>query len=259
MRLWLLVVLVVNQASAETRSFADRPDLSADAVQSGRLFLTEETRALQADDFANPGYLWVERGGELFSEGEKSCAGCHAAAGDRSLAGAATRYPQYDAGAGTLINLEGRINRCRQRYQDQPALTYESQDLLALTAYVASLSQGLAMDVPIDAEAAAYFQQGRAYYFQRRGQLNLACNQCHDDNWGKRLRGDTISQGHPNAWPAYRLEWQTFGSLHRRIRDCDAGVRAEPHEPGSEIYISLELYLAWRARGLGMESPGIRR
>ena len=28
------------------------------------------------------------------------------------------------------------------------------------------------------------------------------------------LRGDRISQGHPNAWPAYRLEWQTFGSLH---------------------------------------------
>jgi sulfur-oxidizing protein SoxA len=256
---WWLVMLVVSQASAETRSFAERPDLPTDAVQSGTLFLTPDTRALQADDFANPGYLWVERGEELFAEGENSCSTCHAASSEGALAGAAARYPQFDAGEDTLVNLEGRINLCRQRYQQQPALAYESQDLLALAAYVTSLSRGLAKNVSIEGEAAAYFQMGRAYYFQRRGQLNLACNQCHDDNWGKQLRGDTISQGHPSAWPAYRLEWQTFGSLHRRIRDCDSGVRAKPFPAGSEIYRSLELYLAWRMRQLPLESPGIRR
>lgn len=256
MKCWLPVVLVLlaGQTGADTRSFADHQDLPAAVVQSGSVFLTPESRALQADDFANPGYLWVEHGKELFAEGDKNCAGCHQGS---ALKGAATRYPQLDAGE--LLNLEGRINRCRTLYQGRTALTYESDDLLALTAYVASLSQGLVPAVTIQAEAAPYFEQGRAYFFRRRGQLNLACNQCHDDNWGKQLRGDTISQGHPNAWPAYRLEWQTFGSLHRRIRDCDAGVRAEPHESGSEIYRSLELYLAWRARNLELESPGIRR
>ncbi len=261
MRIALLALCLFcgSQALAETRSFADRPDLAAELVKSGSAFLTEDTRALQADGFANPGYLWVERGAELFNSGEPACSGCHLGTGDQALEGAAARYPQYDKAAAGLLNLEGRINRCRQQHQAQPTLAYESQDLLALTAYVASLSRGQPLAVSIDAENAAYFERGRDYYFQRRGQLNLACNQCHDDNWGRQLRGDTISQGHPNAWPAYRLEWQTFGSLHRRIRDCDVGVRAQPHASGSDSYLSLELYLAWRARRLAIESPGIRR
>ncbi len=258
MRAWLLASLLAVAAGAtgDTRSFADRPDLPAAAVQSGSAFLTRESRALQSDDFANPGYLWVERGRELFNSGQQPCGSCHR---DEALVGAAAHYPQYDPAAGKLLNLEGRINRCREQHQQAAPLAYEADDLLALTAYVASRSQGLPIKVAIDGEAAAWFQRGRAYYFQRRGQLNLACNQCHDDHWGDKLRGDTISQGQPNAWPAYRLEWQTFGSLHRRIRDCDAGVRAEPHASGSDIFTSLELYLAWRARGLTLESPGIRR
>jgi sulfur-oxidizing protein SoxA len=216
---------------------------------------------MQADTFANPGYLWVERGDALFNAGAdgRRCVSCHAADSAQPMRGAATRYPQYDAGTGTLLNLEARINRCRVRHQSQAALPYESDDLLALTAYVAGQSRGMPYDVSIDGEARTFFEQGREYFFRRRGQLNLACNQCHDDNWGRMLRGDRISQGHPNAWPAYRLEWQTFGSLHRRIRDCDSGVRAQAHDSGSPIYTSLELYLAWRARQLAIESPGIRR
>ena len=255
-RLPALLLVVASAALADTRSFVDRSDLPAEAVRSGSVFLTAETRALQADGFANPGYLWVERGRELFDDGDKACSSCHQA---DALAGAAARYPQYDAVAGALLNLEARINLCRQHHQELPPLAYESDELLALTAYVANLSQGRPLTVAVDGDAAPFFEQGRAYYFQRRGQLNLACNQCHDDNWGGKLRGDTISQGQPNAWPAYRLEWQTFGSLHRRIRDCDAGVRAEPHASGSGVYTSLELYLVWRARGLTLESPGVRR
>jgi sulfur-oxidizing protein SoxA len=257
----LVVFVTSTGTSADTRSFASRPDLSPELLRSGLTFLTAETRAMQADSFANPGYLWVDRGRELFSTTEKgsACISCHATDGDKSLRGVAARYPQYDSATGTLLNLQARINQCRVRYQMQPALPYESDELLSLTADVASQSRGLPLDVSIGGEAQRYFEVGRDYFFRRRGQLNLACNQCHDDNWGRMLRGDKISQGHPNAWPGYRLEWQTFGSLHRRIRDCDAGVRAEPHVGGSEIYTSLELYLAWRARGLPIESPGVRR
>ena len=252
----LLLVLGAGSLLAETRSFADRPDLPREVLRSGTSFLTPETQALQADDFANPGYLWVERGKQLFEIGDNACAGCHTS---KNLSGVAARYPQYDTDTRSLLNLEARINACRERYQLASPLAHESDELLSLSAYVASLSRSQPSDVSIDGQAAPFFERGRAYFFQRRGQLNLACNQCHDDNWGKMLRGDRISQGHPNAWPAYRLEWQTFGSLHRRIRDCDAGVRAEPHQSGSDIYTSLELYLAWRARGLLLEAPGVRR
>ena len=231
-------------------------------VRSGSTFLQAETRALQEDDFSNPSYLWIDRGAVLYTqapaEGGAVCASCHTAA-NRPLENAATRYPAFDAATNSLVNLEGRINLCRQQHQGLPPLAYESDDLLALTGYVASLSRGKPASVSTDGAAAPYYEMGRAYFFQRKGQLNLACSQCHNEHWGRKLRGDTISQGHGNAFPAYRLEWQTFGSLQRRLRDCDAGIRAEPLDYGSELYTAVELYLASRASGLPMESPGVRR
>jgi len=74
-------------------------------------------------------------------------------------------------------------------------------------------------------------------------------------NWGKRLLSETISQGQPNAYPAYRLEWQTLGSLERRMRACLSGIRAEMLPYASPEYLDLELYLAWRAQGLPVETP----
>ena len=233
-------------------------DLPAADVRSGYTFLTNETQAMQDDSFANPGFLWVDRGAALFEDqsgNAPSCASCHSA----GLAGVAATYPAIDGTTGDLLNLEGRINQCRIRHQSLPALDYESDDLLALTAFVANQSAGMPIAVSVDGAAGAHYRNGRNYFYTRRGQFNLSCHQCHDENWGKRLRGDTISQGHGNGFPAYRLEWQTLGSLQRRIRDCDAGVRAEPRAFGDPAYIDLELYLSSRASGLDMESPAIRR
>jgi len=89
--------------------------------------------------------------------------------------------------------------------------------------------------------------------------MNLACAGCHDRNWGKRLYTETISQGHPTAFPAYRLEWQGLGSLSRRIRACLFGVRARMPPPGAQELTEIALYLAWRAQGLPLEAPGVRR
>ncbi len=245
----------------EVSSFAQRQDLAPSSVQSAFRYLTPDTQALQLDEFANPGSLWVEQGRALFEGGAKRCADCHAASGPRSLVGAAVRYPRIEAAADVrgLVNLEGRINQCRERQQGLAPWPYESEALLAITAYVASLSRGLPYDVRIDGPAEPYFRRGRDYFFRRKGQLNLACTQCHDEHWGKRLRGDTLSQGHPNAFPAYRLEWQGVGSLHRRLQDCDRGIRAQPQTLGGTLYTSVELYLAWRAAQLPLETPGVRR
>ena len=257
----LLAATSALAGAGEVRSFADKPDLAPSVLMSGLEFLTPESRALQLDDFENPGLLWVEAGQALFEEDKvsTSCQSCHAASGDRALRGVAARYPAVDSEDGELLNLAQRINHCREKYQAQPRLAYESAPLLSLTAYVTSLSRGLSYQPVIDGPANSYFERGRAYFFTRRGQLNLACTQCHDDNWGRMLRGDRISQGHGNAYPAYRLEWQTLGSLHRRFRDCDVGVRAQPNDSGAAIYVALELYLAWRAGNLPLESPGVRR
>ena len=60
------------------------------------------------------------------------------------------------------------------------------------------------------------------------------------------------------SYPQYRLEWQGLGSLQRRLRNCMAGVRAQPWPLGAPELVALELYLADRASGLTVESPGVR-
>ena len=115
------------------------------------------------------------------------------------------------------------------------------------------------MSVRVDGPARPFFEAGRALYYERQGQLDLSCAQCHEDNWGKRLRAERISQGHANGFPIYRLEWQTLGSLHRRLRACYPGRARRAPDSGAPELLALELYLAWRAQGLPIETPAVRR
>jgi len=235
---------------------------AAEPLTSAREFLPAELKVLQADDGANPGMLWVERGQKLWSTPDgaqsKSCAQCHGEAA-ASMRGVAARYPAIDAASGRLMNLELRINNCRTANMAATPLKYESDDLLALTAFIANQSRGMPVAVRTDGPAAAHLEAGKTFYFERQGQLNLSCSQCHDDNVGRRLRGDRISSGLPTAYPAYRLDWQKMGSLHRRLRACSLGVRAEQLDFGSQQYLDLELYLAVRAAGAEIETPGVRK
>ena len=239
---------------------AQQRALPFDALRSGLEFAGPDVRAMQADDVANPAFLWVERGERSWRDGAngKSCASCHGDAA-ASMRGVAAHYPAFDRTAGEVIDLEARINACRTRHQGTKPLERESDELLALTAYVAYQARGMPTAVDIDGPARATFERGRAFYTTRHGQMNLSCTQCHEGNWGKRLYAETVSQGHGNAFPAYRLEWQTLGSLQRRIRACLFGIRAEMPRPGAPELTDVELYLAWRAQGLALETPGVRR
>ena len=254
----LILVLVLAAGCAQSDPSLSIETLAKEDILSGYTFLTADTQALQDDEFANPGLLWVDRGRALFqstAETDAACASCHA----NGLQGVAALYPAIDAASGKLLNLEGRINSCRTEHQGLAPLDYETDELLGRTAYISNPSAGLPASVQTSGSANAAFQQGRDYFLTRRGQFNLSCQQCHTENWGKQLRGDTLSQGHGNGFPAYRLEWQSLGSLQRRLRDCDTGVRAAPLPYGSETYIALELYLAARSQGLELESPAVRR
>lgn len=239
---------------------APGPGSAADA-RPGKEFLSPALRALQDDDMRNPGTLWVELGAERWTEapssGGKSCRDCHGDAAT-SMRGVAARYPAVDRETGTLLNLELRIEQCRTERQGAPKFGYESEALLALTAYVANQSRGQSMNVAVDGPAKPHFEAGRDFYERRQGQLNLACTQCHVGLVGKRLRGDTIGSGVGTGFPAYRMEWNGLGSLHRRFRACSFAVRATLYDPGSPEYLALELYLAWRARGLPIETPAVR-
>jgi len=258
--MWITLLVSAPLFSDEVTSFAYRDDLDPSLVRSGYEWLTKESKALQDDEFENPGWLWVEHGRQLFvsDSGESSCASCHQTS-DSMFSSSATRFPRWSDSQQTLINLEGQINQCRELRMARGSLALESPEMLSLTAFISQLARGQPVNVPLTEEVKPFWQAGRDYFFRRKGQMNLACSQCHDERAGQRLRGDLISQGHPNGFPLYRYEWQSLGSLHRRLQDCDAGIRAEPQALGSEIYLSVELYLAWRARGLILESPAIRR
>ena len=252
--LWLIVGLALP-------ALADGPH-EVDGRRSGYSYLGEETRALQDDAFANPGMLWVERGEALWSTpagaAGKSCADCHGAAAD-SMKGVRARYPVFDSALGRPINLEQRINQCRRERMRAAPWPWESEELLAITAFVGHQSRGMPVQVRIDGPMAPHFERGKAFWFQRRGQLDLACSQCHDDLAGRRLYGDVISQGQSNGFPVYRMLWQTMGSLQRMFRWCNSSVRAEPYPFGAKDYVDLEVYLAWRGRGLPVETPAVRR
>lgn len=230
-------------------------------LRSGSAFQSATTRAEQEDLGENPGMLWVEQGEKLWKEtagaSAMSCASCHGEIG--VMKGVATRFPQVETASGRLVNLADRIRECRSSRQGAPELPFESEALLALTAAVTFQSRGEPLRVASGGAAAAHLEAGRTLYYRRQGQLNLSCANCHEQNWGKRARNETISQGHPNGFPSYRLEWQTFGSLERRLKACFLGVRAEPlPDDGAELR-ELELFLAWRALGLAVEAPSVRR
>ena len=247
-RLLLLLFFLSGLARAEI-PLAER--------RSGYEFMGKETRAMQDDDTINPATLWVLDGEAAWSRREgaagKSCADCH---GVEKMKGVAARYPAVVAS--TLMNLEQRINACRVEQQKAPALQLESRELLGLSAYLGRQSRGLPIAVAEDAKTRPFIEAGRALFERRQGQLNLACAQCHDGQWGHKLAGNPIPQGHPTGYPIYRLEWQGVGSLQRRLRNCMIGVRAEPYAYGSPEYVELELYLMWRARGLRLETPAVR-
>lgn len=221
------------------------------APRSGFETMTPALQAMQRDDLANPGMLYVEEGEAVW--GREGCGGCHTVT---AMRGVAARYPALDVPSNAPIDLAGRIAQCREARQGKPPLPREGADMLALSAFVAHQSRGLPLQPDPRLDEAR--RQGGALFRERRGQLNLSCAQCHDDNAGRKLAGATIPEGHPNGYPLYRLEWQGLGSLQRRLRNCIAGVRSEPYPAGAPEYVALEAYLVGRARGLVVETPAVR-
>jgi L-cysteine S-thiosulfotransferase len=239
--------------SALSPTFAEptRP-YSADQLRSGASFMSASLRAQQKDDDQNPGMLWVDQGRDLFA---RDCVACHAAPQTEKLA---ARLPRVEKN-GTVATLESQINRCQVERVKRPAYAIESEPLLSLASFVAFSSRGSPQTVDEDVTRSAAWQRARAMYTASQGRLDFACATCHDEMAGKRVRTQAISQGHGTGFPAYRVEWQTVGSLNRRLRACFFGMEATVPPANDRMLADLELYLAWRAKGLPIEAPAVRR
>jgi sulfur-oxidizing protein SoxA len=255
------ILCCVAAVAIGASALAVRAEISLSERRSGYADLGPETKAMQDDDTINPATLSVLDGEGLWSAksgaATVSCADCHGKA-DESMKGVAARYPAYDATQAKPVNLEQRINICRAEHQKAPAYKPEDKDLLALSAYVGRQSRGMPVAPNADERLKPFLEAGRKLYALRQGQLNLSCAQCHDERWGKHLGSSLIPQAHPTGYPIYRLEWQSVGSLQRRLRNCMFGMRAQPFDYDALENVELELYLMWRARGMTVETPAVR-
>ncbi len=257
MSMVLLAGAMCNPATAQQRL------IPLDKLQSGLAFASDEVKGLQLDDdFASPSAHGIDKGAQLWNlpagKTNKSCQSCHGEASD-SMKGVATRYPLIDKATGKLFNVEDRIRNCRQKQQKAPDWPLESDELLAMTLHVNGASKGMPIKVSIDGPAQKHFEAGQKLFMTRQGQMNLSCTQCHDQRWGQRLFTDKLSQGQPNGYPIFRLDWQYLASLERRLRFCYASVKAELPPWGHVDMRNLNLYLMWRAQGLPIEVPAVRK
>ncbi len=242
-----LLLLTVNGVAAEPRS--------------GYEFITSDTREMQDDDFANPGLLTVERGEELFNQkhvsNNKSCADCHGEGGEKFNTKEIARYPVYNSKTKEIITLQKRIKNCRSTISDKTQVT-DHPDLVALETFVRNKAHGEIVNIQTDGPVSELLKKGEELYTTRYGLIDMSCYHCHTLYPGQMIRGQKISQGQANGFPAYRLATGEVTSLHQRIQQCLTLLRADPFDTDSEEIKLLGFYLMSRSNGLAIETPAVR-
>ena len=141
----------------------------------------------------------LEQGKEMFAtpfKNGKSYADCFPNQG----IGIRQNYPYFDEKAGKVITLELALNLCREANGESP-YSYVKDEMAALTAYMAYTSRGKPFDIkiPNDPRALEAYENGKKYFYQRRGQLNFSCASCHVQSPGQRIRTEVLAPGarHP--------------------------------------------------------------
>jgi len=229
-------------------------------VYSGWQFRDPDTRAIEADDFNNPGMIFADRGLDSWNKVDgtegKACASCHE--GPESMKGLRAVLPRVDATTGKLTNLEGYINTCRTTRMGAEAWGAKSTPMTDMMALISVQSRGELMNVAIDGAAAPYWEKGKEIYYTRFGQLELSCASCHEKNYGNYIRSDHLSQGQTNGFPVYRLKDSKLTTPQGRFVGCVRDTRAETFKIGSDEFNALELYVASRGNGLAVEGVSVR-
>jgi L-cysteine S-thiosulfotransferase len=270
----LALVLMARPAPA-----ADAPNPAADA-KAFRDYFVKKFPKVKLDDFVNGPYSmnedmrkqWEEKeqfppyefaleaGKEMFAtpfKNGKTYAECFPNGG----VGIRQNYPTFDEKEGKVVTLELALNRCREANGEAP-YSYVKDEMASLTAYMAFTSRGKPMDIkiPNDPRALEAYENGKRYFYTRRGQLNFSCASCHVQSPGERIRAEILAPalGIMNALPIYRSEWSGMGTTSRRLVTCNSQTRAVPLEPQSDEYRDVEYYLSYMSNGLPISGPGAR-
>jgi sulfur-oxidizing protein SoxA len=172
-------------------------------------------------------------------------------------------YPRFDTSLGEVVTLEMAINQCRVANK-QPPLAYGDEEIIDIMAFLAFEGRGKVLDVRVpkdDSRALLAYESGKRFYYSKRGQLNLACADCHVTSVGQRVRADRLSAslGHTTHFPVYRSKLGGMISLHKRFAGCVRDVRAKPFALQSKEFRNLEFFLSYMGNGLVVNGPGARK
>jgi sulfur-oxidizing protein SoxA len=252
--------------AAEARAFQNYfakkfPNVKLEDFVNGPYALNADMRRQWEEKEQFPPYEFsLETGKELFAKAfanGKHYADCFPNQG----IGIRQNYPKFDEKTGKVVTLELALNQCREA-NGEAALSYTGENMAALTAYMAFTSRGKPFDIriPDNPRALAAYENGKRYFYTRRGQMNFSCATCHVQYPGERLRAEVLvpALGILNAMPIYRSEWGGMGTISRRFVTCNSQVRSVPLAPQSDEYRDLEYFLSYVSNGLPISGPGAR-
>ena len=215
---------------------------------------------MQIEEFP-PYELDIDAGKALFEKpfaNGKSYADCFPNGG----IGIRQNYPYFDTARGEVVTLELAINECRMANGEKP-LGWKRGAIAQISAYMSYTSRGnvINVEIPDDPRALAAYERGKKHFYQKRGQLNMACADCHKFYAGFKARADLLSPalGQTTHWPVYRSKWGSLGTLHRRYGGCNEQVRAKAFPAQSEEYRALEYFHTYMSNGLVLNGPGARK
>jgi sulfur-oxidizing protein SoxA len=273
------VLAALTFGAAQVSYAAQSPNPQAD-LKAFQKYFTDKFPKVKLEDFVNGPYSmdeglykqWKEKeefppyefaldaGKELLNKpfkNGKSFADCFPNKG----IGIRQNYPYFDEKQGKVITLELAVNQCLESNGEKP-FSYTKDDMASVTAYMAFTSRGKPFDIkiPNDPRALEAYENGKRYFYTRRGQLNFSCATCHVQSPGDHIRAEVLAPalGILNAMPIYRSEWGGMGTTSRRFTSCNSQVRAVPLKPQDDEYRDLEYYLSYVSNGLPISGPGAR-
>jgi sulfur-oxidizing protein SoxA len=283
MRKYLSVLLAASVSLGTSAAMADNnsdandlkqyfskkfPGVTTEAMVNGAYALDESLYSQWENIEEFPPYEeFVNKGEALYNTPFANGKGFASCFGDDPSA-VRVKYPYWDKATSKVVTLEGDINKCLTD-NGEKAYGWKKGDLAYVSAYLAHQARGQKINVvvPDDPKAKAAYEQGKHFFYAKRGQLNLSCADCHVNQAGMYVRADLLSPvtGHTTHFPVFRQKWSAnpkndgLGTLHRRYDGCNKQVRAKPFKAQGDEYRNLEFFHASMSNGLEINGPGYRK
>ena len=236
-----------------------------------------EYRKMLAD--GNPAELYEAAGEELWAKpaGPKSASleKCDLGLGPGVVNGASAQLPRYFADTNRVQDLESRLMTCMTTLQGIPEAEMVNgtfgkgarKNIEAIVAYVVTQSKGMKINVSVNhPKEKEMLALGEKIFYLQGGTMDFSCASCHAvDN--KRIRMQdlpnlTVQKGAAEGWgnwPAYRVSSGTFWTMQQRLNDCYRQQRMPFPIYGSDVTIALSVFMANKANGGTVQTPGLKR